>query len=95
MPLLSLKICSIFPLSLLLFIPFLFLSPFFFYFAVDSLDFNAPFCLKGKKIHNQMQTANRNMRFSFFHYNVDDYDYYYYYLEEGGEKERICHYCII
>lgn len=43
-----------------------------------------------------MQTANRNMRFSFFHYNVDDYDYYYYYyLEEGGEKERICHYCII
>lgn len=51
--------------------------------------------LKEKKIHNQMQTANRNVRFSFFHYNVDDYDYYYYYLEEGGEKERICHYCII
>lgn len=42
-----------------------------------------------------MQTANPNMRrrFSFFHYDVDD-DYYYY-LEEGGEKERICHYCII
>lgn len=42
-----------------------------------------------------MQTANRNARrISFFHYDVDDYDYYYY-LEEGGEKERICHYCII
>ena len=42
-----------------------------------------------------MQTANPNMerRFSFFRYDVDD-DYYYY-LEEGGEKERICHYCII
>lgn len=62
---------------------------------VDSLDFNAPFYLKEKKIHNQMQSANRNARrFSFFHYDVDDYDYYYY-LEEGGEKERICHYCII
>lgn len=42
-----------------------------------------------------MQTANpnRRRRFSLFHYDVDDDDYYY--LEEGGEKERICHYCII
>lgn len=42
-----------------------------------------------------MEAANSNLRrsFSFFHYDVDADDYYY--LEEGGEKERICHYCII